>query len=205
MSRVNVLLIILGVLLLGGYAAWNNFTLSNERAAMQVRSVKTVTFPGKFALVDHNNTKVSEKTYYGRYSLVFFGYTFCPDVCPTVLQDISTVQELLGSDAEKIAPLFISVDPERDTPAVLNDYMSNFHPSIMGLSGTPEAVKAAAKSFHVYYSKELPEGSDEDDYLMSHSGRIYLMDKQSMYLHSFEYGDTPEAMAKKLTEILSGA
>lgn len=205
MSRVTVLIVILGVLLMGGYASWKNYTLSNEQASRQVRSIKKVTFPGKFSLVDHNNTNVTEMTYSDRYSLVFFGYTFCPDVCPTVLQDISTVQELLGSEADKIAPLFISVDPERDSPAVLKDYMSNFHPSIRGLSGTPEAVKAAAKSFHVFYSKELPEGSDAEDYLMSHSGRIYLMDKQSMYLDSFEYGDTPEAMVKKLKEVFNGA
>jgi cytochrome oxidase Cu insertion factor (SCO1/SenC/PrrC family) len=128
----------------------------------------------EFSLVDHTGNPVADEDFAGKWQLVFFGFTACPDVCPTTLIEVSAVLEELGDDAEQITPLFISVDPERDTPEVMAEYVANFDPRIVGLTGSPEQIKQAAQAFRAYYVK-VEQKNQPDGYTMDHSAFLYLM------------------------------
>jgi protein SCO1/2 len=145
---------------------------------------------GPFHLVDQDGKAVSDEDMKCRPFLVFFGFTHCPDVCPTTLFDMSQMLHTLGPDAGRIGVLFITVDPERDTPAVLKDYLSNFDPHLRGLTGDPAAVNAALKAFRVYAKKVPLEGGD---YTMDHTAVVYLMDKNGRFVAPFNMKRTAEA------------
>jgi protein SCO1 len=154
---------------------------------------------GPFRLEDQNGKPVTDQDMEGRPFLVFFGYTHCPDVCPTSLFDISQVLQKLGGDADRTGALFITVDPERDTPAVLKDYLSNFDPHVRGLTGDPDAVNAAIKAYRVY-AKKVP--LEHGDYTMDHTAVVYLMDKQGRFVAPFNLKQTPDAAAAELRKYL---
>jgi len=159
---------------------------------------------GSFELVDQNGRKFTEKDLRGKFSLIYFGYTFCPDVCPTELQTMTEALERLGPLAKKIRPVMISVDPERDTPEVLKEYLSNFYPGFVGLTGTPAQVKQAAEAFRVFYRKvKGVEGGAGDEYLMDHSSIVYLMDPEGRYLTHFAYGMPPDRMAEGIRKAIA--
>jgi len=165
---------------------------------------------GPFALVDHNGRNVTDKDYRGKFMLIFFGYTYCPDVCPTELGTIANALDLLGPDAAKVQPIFISVDPERDTPEVLADYVSAFHPTLVGLTGTPEQVAEAAQSYYARYNKmsSLSEGEgedvgDDDDYFVGHTSSTYLIGPKGRDLHVFNYGDSSEQIAARIQHFIN--
>ena len=126
---------------------------------------------GAFALVDGNGRQVTDQTFRGKWLMVFFGYTHCPDVCPTTLSDIAQALDQLGPLASQIQPLFVTVDPERDDPATMRDYTQAFGTRILGLTGSPAQIAAIAKAYHVYYAKH-PEGTG---YSMDHSAIVYVM------------------------------
>ena len=157
---------------------------------------------GPFTLTDQNGRKVTEKDFLGKYMLVFFGYTYCPDICPTELQVMSAALDSLGPKADTVQPVFISVDPQRDTPEILKQYVENFHPRLMGLTGTPEEIASVAKTYRVFYSRV--ENADPDAYLMDHSTIMYLMDPQGKFLKHFSYSTDAAALAKALAEAISG-
>jgi protein SCO1/2 len=167
-----------------------------------VESTGKVAIGGPFTLVDHFNKTVSETDFYGQNILVFFGYTYCPDVCPTTLTDISDALKILGSDAKYISPIFITIDPERDRPENLKEYIKHFHPNIIGMSGSVEQVKAVASAYRVFYQKSQEKGADSDDYLMNHSSIAYLMGKDGKYLDHFSYGTSAKDMAAKIKALL---
>ncbi|MFC0384727.1 SCO family protein [Muricoccus vinaceus] len=152
-----------------------------------------VSLGGPFTLVDGGGRTVTEADLRGKLSLVLFGFTFCPDVCPTELQAIAQTMDLLGAQNTQVRPVFITVDPERDTPAKMKEYVEQFHPAITGLTGTPQQVAAAARAWRVYYSKVTPPGSTE--YLMDHSAFTYLMGRDGSLRALFRPGATPEEMA----------
>jgi protein SCO1/2 len=151
---------------------------------------------GPFELVDQNGRTVTEKSWPGKYLLVYFGYTFCPDVCPTELSTMAAALDELGGDADKVQPLFITVDPERDTVPVMADYVPSFHPRLQGLTGSDAQVRGAAKAYRVYFAK----GKDEGDgaYLMDHSSFIYLIDPEGNYVTHFSPMTAPEEMARRI-------
>lgn len=151
---------------------------------------------GHFNLVDHNGNKVTDADYAGKYRLVYFGFTYCPDMCPTGLQSMSRAMDLLGDKAAKVQPLFITIDPERDTPAVMKDYVSNFHPSIIGLTGTHAEVDAAAKAYNVYYKKA--EQVDDDNYMMDHSTIIFLISPEGKFIEAFKEDVDPKLLIDAL-------
>ena len=155
---------------------------------------------GAFELVDQNGKPFTEKDLKGKYSLIYFGYTFCPDVCPTELQTMTQALEMLGPLAKKIRPIMISVDPERDTPEVLKEYLTNFYPGFVGLTGTPEQVRRAGQAYRVFYRKT--DEKSASDYLMDHSSIVYLMDPEGRYLKHFAYGTTPEKMAEGIRKAI---
>ncbi len=173
----------------------------SPQAAFNVETVGKPKIGGPFTLTDHNGRTVSDGDFRGRYMLVYFGYTFCPDVCPTALTVMSDALDLVGDKADKVAPIFITVDPERDTPEYLKAYVEHFHPRLLGLTGSPEQVAAAAKGYKVYYSK-VGDGYDDGDYSMDHSSYTYLIGPDGEYVAAFGHKTDAEDMAKKLEKFL---
>jgi protein SCO1/2 len=168
---------------------------TREREAM-AQSAPTV--GGPFTLVNQDGQTVTEADFRGRHMLVFFGYTFCPDVCPTTLQTASSALDLVEDRAAAVQPVFITVDPTRDTPAILKEYVAHFHPSLVGLGGTAEQIAAAAKAYRVYYAKDTAEGDSADDYLVAHSAITYLMDPDGKFVTHFSHQTGAEEMAATL-------
>ena len=154
---------------------------------------------GPFHLEDQNGKPFGDQDMKGRPFLVFFGFTHCPDICPTTLFDISQIMSKLGLDADRTGALFITVDPERDTPAVLKDYLSNFDPHLRGLTGDAAAVNAVLKAYRVYAKKVPLEGGD---YTMDHTAIVYLMDKDGHFVAPFNMKQPPEAAAAQLRRYL---
>jgi protein SCO1 len=159
-----------------------------------------VTIGGPFTLTQPDGTTVTEQTYRGKWLLVFFGFTSCPDTCPTVLLEIAAALEKLGPDANKLQPLFITVDPLRDTPAVMGNYTQSFDPSIVGLTGTPQQIAAVAQEYGVYYAPHK-SGLSAEDYVMDHGTYLYLMDPEGKFVRAFE-ADTP---GDRIAETVRGA
>jgi protein SCO1 len=154
---------------------------------------------GPFKLVDQNGKTISDQDFKGRPFLVFFGFTHCPDVCPTTLFEVSEVLRALGPDADRMRALFITVDPERDTPAVIKDYLSSFDPHLSGLTGDPTTIAAVAKAYRVYF-KKVP--LDQGGYTMDHTAIVYLMDKDGRFVSPFRLKRTPDAAAADLRRYL---
>ena len=154
---------------------------------------------GPFTLTDQNGRTVSDKDFSGKPFLVFFGFTHCPDVCPTTLFEISEILRTLGPDADRIHAVFITVDPERDTPAVIKDYLSSFDPHLSGLTGDPAAIAAVAKAYRVYF-KKVP--LDQGGYTMDHTAIVYLMDKNGRFVSPFNMKRTTAAAADDLRRYL---
>lgn len=156
---------------------------------------------GPFELVDHTGALRTDADYRGRLALIYFGYTHCPDVCPTDLQAMASTLDLLGDAAAAVQPLFITIDPERDTPSHLANYVPLFHPRLVGLTGEASAIRQVARAYKVYYAKViLPDSSD---YAMDHSAFIYLVDAAGRYLGFFPPGTSPERMATIIRPYLS--
>jgi len=164
----------------------------------------TVAIGGPFTLVDSKGHTVTDASLKGRYSLIFFGFTHCPDICPLTLQVITQALEAAGPAAEAVQPVFITLDPERDTPEAMAAYVGNFHPRLMALTGTPEQVREAAQSYKVYAAK-VPvkdgEGKDTGEYTVSHTGYVYLMDKAGKYLAHFDKDAKAEDIAARLRQL----
>ncbi len=146
---------------------------------------------GPFHLTDQNGKPRTDADFRGQYLLVYFGYTSCPDVCPTTLQTITNAMDKLGADAAKVTPIFITVDPERDTTDVLKAYASNFHPRLVALTGSADEIAAAAKAYRIYYAK-VGEGTN---YSMDHSSIVYLMGPDGKYLGHFGMDATADDIA----------
>ncbi|MBW7974604.1 SCO family protein [Bradyrhizobium sp. BR 10289] len=154
---------------------------------------------GPFQLTDQHGAAVTDKNLKGKPTLIFFGYTHCPDVCPTSLFEISEVLRAMGKDADKVNAVFISVDPERDTPAVMKDYLASFDPHLEGLSGDPAETAKVITSYRVY-AKKVP--TKDGDYTMDHTALIYLMDRDGRFVSPFNLKRTPEEAAADLKKYL---
>ena len=154
---------------------------------------------GKFSLVDQNGKAFTDADLKGKWQLVFFGYTHCPDVCPTALNDLSLALDQLGAKKQDVGIVFISVDPDRDTPAVLKSYVESFGGPIEALTGTPDEVAQAAKDYRVYYAKH-PRA--DGGYDMDHSALIYVMDPEGRFTATFTPDDTSDTMTARLQKLL---
>lgn len=152
---------------------------------------------GPFQLTDQAGKTRSEGDFRGKLLLVYFGFTFCPDICPTDLQAIGLAMDQLGAAADGVQPLFITLDPERDTVAHLAQYVSLFHPRLIGLTGSAHAVNAAAEAYRVYY-KRVAFQKNEADYTIDHSAFVYLMDRDGKYLGFFPPGTPAERMVEMI-------
>ena len=154
---------------------------------------------GPFKLIDQDGKAITDQDMKDEPLLVFFGYTHCPDVCPTTLFEMSEVLRAMGPDAARVHALYITVDPERDTPPVMKDYLSSFDPNLRGATGDAKAIDAAEKAYHVY-AKKVPTGNG--DYSMDHTALVYLMDKQGRFVAPFNLKRRPEDSAADLKKYL---
>ncbi|NIY74915.1 SCO family protein [Thalassospira sp. HF15] len=195
----KTLLAILGIALVLGIG----LTYRLMMMGTETNSSGAASIGGPFELVNQDGETVTQDDFKGKYMLAYFGYTFCPDVCPTELQVMGTAMDMMPKDvADDITPVFFTVDPERDTVEAVAEYVPYFHDRMVGLTGTVEQTTAAAKAYRVYYAKSIPEGQpeDTDTYLMDHSSFVYLMDRDGQFVRHFNYGTSPEDMAKGVTE-----
>ncbi|OSQ45925.1 MULTISPECIES: SCO family protein [unclassified Thalassospira] len=201
-----IIIAIIVVLTFGfGFRLYNMGRDTQAGNGGQTSSSGVASIGGPFNLIDQNGKARTEQDFRGEYMLVYFGYTYCPDVCPTELQAMSNAMDILPADvAKKVQPIFISVDPERDTVAAMADYVPHFHPRLIGLTGSLEQTSAAAKAYRVYYSKAFEEGEpkDSDTYLVDHSSFIYLMGPNGAYVRHFNYGETPEKIAEGIEKVV---
>ena len=173
------------------------FIISGKVSAPVAQQIATI--GGPFTLTDQNGRTVSDGDLKGRPFLVFFGFTHCPDVCPTTLFEISEILRALGPDADRVRALLITVDPERDTPDVIKDYLSSFDPHLSGLTGDAAAIAAVAKAYRVYF-KKVP--LEQGGYTMDHTAIVYLMDKDGRFVSPFNLKRTIAAAAADLRRYL---
>ncbi len=158
-------------------------------------------FDAVFELTDHRGEIRTQEDFAGRWMLVFFGFANCPDVCPTTLAEVAAVMDGLGPNAERVQPLFISIDPARDTPEELANFVPGFDAGIVGLTGTPGQIERTAANFHIFYEK-IEEAEAPDGYTMGHSSQLFLFDRQARYAMSWSYGTPAEAILADLKERL---
>jgi protein SCO1/2 len=184
------LLVAVILLATGGYL----FLSGSQPAALTVG--------GPFSLIDGDGKPVTDQTWRGKYMLVYFGYTYCPDVCPTTLTNVAAALDKLGPKADQLQPLFITVDPQRDTPAVVKQYAAAFSPRLIGLTGSPAQIAAAAKEYRVYYAKHQT-GPGPEDYSMDHSSVLYLMGPDGRFIAPVRADEDGPEIAATLTKLMS--
>ena len=196
-SRPALPLVFAGVaaLLIAGAAA-----LFVTGGRPQQPAAQTASIGGPFTLTSGDDKTVTAADFHGKFLLVYFGYTFCPDVCPTTLNDVAQALDKLGAKADRVQPLFITVDPTRDTPAVIKQYTAAFGPRLEGLTGTPDQIAAVAKEYHVYYAPHRT-GPNPDDYTMDHSSVLYVMDPNGKFVGIIRADEGPEAIVRDLTKL----
>src|SRR5712691_9672112 len=197
-ARATRILLVLSAFLAGLVLCFGVILLVAGRGGSPIAQT-TAAIGGPFRLVDQDGRPVSDQDLKGHPFLVFFGFTHCPDVCPTTLFEISEVLRNLGPDADHTAALFVSVDPERDTPEAMRDYLASFDPHIRGLTGDATALAAVAKAYRVYYKKVPLEGGD---YTMDHTAIVYLMDKEGRFVSPFNMKRSAEVAAADLRKHL---
>ena len=156
----------------------------------------------RYLLVDHNGRTVSNQDFRGRFQLITFGYTYCPDVCPTTLSEMAAVMKELGEAAKQLQPIFITVDPERDTQAVLKTYTQFFDPRILGLTGSPEFVRRTADNYKVRFEKVQEAGAPADRYAMDHSAGMYLLGPDGRFLAKFPYAMPVQELTRRIRDYL---
>ena len=184
---------------LGGAAA----LIVTSSGGPKIETTGTALIGGPFTLVDQNGKTVTDRDFRGKYMLIFFGFTHCPDICPAELQVMSAALDALGSKSDEVVPIFVTLDPERDTPEAVGAYVKNFGKNFVGLTGSPMAIANAAKAYRVTYSKFEYKGKDENyGYNIDHSALVYLMDKDGKYLTNFTYGTPAEKMTETMRSYL---
>lgn len=199
MSRPRLITALIAILILLVGAV---IYVYNDKPQQFEQATTATLIGGDFALIDHNGKAITQDDYKGKKTLVFFGFTNCPAVCPTELFNIASAFDELGAEATKnLQVLFISIDPEQDTPEMMKEYVGAFHDDFMGLTGSVEQVASAAKAFRVYYAK-IPEEDSETGYTMDHSAYTYLMDENNQYLTHLPPNSEIEDMVVKIKEFL---
>lgn len=201
MNLKLVLRLVLAVLVIGGLTFLAVQIGARRPASAPAVASGPQTGPGgPFTLVDSAGKPFTQDDLKGRWNIIFFGFTFCPDVCPTTLDTLGRTLDLLGADRDKVRIVFISLDPERDTPAKMAAYLDNpaFPRGVVGLTGTPEQVAATAKAYKVYYEKE----GEGDAYLINHSSISYLMDPSGRFARVLPYGMSPEDLATQVRDAM---
>jgi protein SCO1/2 len=197
-QRASRLILVLGAFA-AGLALCFGVILLATGSRTATSGLQAIAIGGSFHLVDQDGKAITDQDLKGKPFLVFFGFTHCPDVCPTTLFDVSEVMRNLGHDADRTAALFITVDPARDTPDMLKDYLGSFDPHVRGLTGDAAMLAAVAKAYRVYYKKVPLDGGD---YTMDHTAIVYLMDKDGRFVSPFNLKRKPEVAAADLRKYM---
>jgi len=193
--------LIVWIMLFIGAALWLGFYISHKmEVSLKTEETGNALIGGHFSLRDVNGNTVASERFLGRYMLVYFGYSFCPDICPTGLENMTEAMNILGDDGKKVQPIFITVDPKRDTESQLAVFMESFHPSFIALTGSESSVKQAMQAYRVYASPVKDKGSAE--YLVDHSSIVYLMGPDGKFITHFTHQTPGSEMAFKIREIL---
>jgi len=198
---VRLLAVIVAGFLIGALGGAALLVLSQGGQGPAVQTSGKALIGGPFTLVGRDGKPVTDQAFRGKYMLVFFGFTHCPDICPAELQVMAAALDELGPKANEIIPIFITLDPERDTPMVVSDYVTNFSPRFVGLTGSSEQIAAAAKAYRVAYSK-FQQDKSSSDYSIDHSALVYLMGKDGEYITHFAYGTPVSQMTETLRRYL---
>ena len=199
--RGRFLTVIVAGFLIGALAGAAALIVTRAPTGPEVATTGTALIGGPFTLVGRDGKTVTDRAFRGKYMLVFFGFTHCPDICPAELQVIAQGLDKLGDKGKKVVPVFITLDPERDTPQAMAEYVKSFGPNFVGLTGSPEAIAAVAKAYRVAYARvENKESAGE--YSVDHSALVYLMDPEGRYVTHFSYGTGADELAEKLNKIL---
>ncbi len=193
----------LGLFLLAAFAVGGAVSLAlNQGSRLPApQTTGEALVGGPFSLTNHEGDSVTEQDFRGRLMLVFFGFTFCPDICPTELQTISRAIDELGPEAEEVTPVFITIDPARDTPQRMAEYVAHFGPRFVGLTGSESEVRDAARAYRVYFAKVADEDAAEN-YLMDHSAFTYLMDRDGKYVTHFPFRTPASVIASRVRQQL---
>ena len=199
--RARLIAFIVAGFLIGALAGAAVLLITTPQGGQPVQSSGTALIGGAFSLVGEDGKTVTDRDFRGRYMLVFFGFTHCPDICPAELQVIAQALEQLGDKAKTVVPIFITLDPERDTPEAMANYVKSFGPNFVGLTGSSEAIAAAAKAYRVVYA-HIENKDSPGDYSVDHSALVYLMDPEGRYVTHFSYGLSADQMAEKLEKSL---
>jgi protein SCO1/2 len=199
-SLRRALAAVLGVLLLSALAATAD---EQPSAAKLMDDLMWERGPigGPFALIDHTGKPRTDADFRGKLMIIYFGYSYCPDICPTDLMSIATAVDLLGPAGDAVQPIFITVDPGRDTVEHLAEYVAAFHPRLIGLTGAPDEIRKVATAYKTYYAKV--ETADHKDYVVDHTAFIYLVGRQGEYLGFLPPSTTPERLAEVIRQKLS--
>lgn len=199
--------IICGVLTLclAAFVGYNHFVTHKGQTDIALiqdyQAQGNVELGGPFVLTDHKGNKRSDKDFHGKFVMIYFGYRYCPDICPTALTTMTEALDMLGPKAKHVQPVFITVDPKRDTIEELNEYVDNFHPSLVALTGSEEEIEKAKKSFRVFAVKS-DEVQSETDYLIDHSSIIYVLDRQGKFVAHFNHVTPPEDIVSAMRKVL---
>ena len=199
--RARLIAFVIAGFLIGALAGAAVLLVTTPRAGQPVKSSGTALIGGPFSLVGADGKPVTDRDFRGRYMLIFFGFTHCPDICPAELQVIAQALDQLGDKAKTVVPIFITLDPERDTPEAMANYVKSFGGNFVGLTGPPEAIAAAAKAYRVSFAK-VENKDSPGDYSVDHSALVYLMDPEGRYVTHFSYGLSADQMAEKLGKFL---
>ncbi len=200
-DRALIAFAVFGFVAAGSFLGWKIATGSGP----EQRAIAGTESTTPFSLTDHNGRTITAESFTDKYALVSFGYTFCPDVCPTTLNTLSVALDILGDRAGEFVTAFITIDPQRDTVEALNAYVANFNPHILGLTGAPEHIRTLAKAYRVYYARAPGGEPDDPDYLMEHSAGIYLIGPDGSIVQTFPHSASPEDIAAAVKAALPAA
>ena len=202
-NTLKLLLYVMAGLIVGGTTALAIFPEARARLmpAAGVKVVGQALIGGPFTLTDHTGKRVTDQDFRGRTTLVLFGFTFCPDICPSALQVMSAALDRLGPKADRFVPILVTVDPERDTPMQLASYVQSFHPRLVGLTGTPAEIDAVVKAYRVYVRK-VADPKSTAGYSIDHTSLIYVMGPDGAYVTHFAHTTNADAMAERLAKLL---
>ena len=197
----------IALFLLGGISAMSLFAsqsqVASEKQTQQGQMQALI--GGPFEMVDHNGKPVTDKSYLGQYIFVYFGFTYCPDICPTELQVMTEALNMMDKkQADQVKILLVSIDPERDTPKQLASYVRNFHKNTIGLTGSKAQVKQMAKAYRAYY-KKVEDKENPDGYTMDHSSIVYVMGPDGKYLSHFSYGTRAKVISDKMKSLMKNS
>lgn len=197
LARAVLIACLLVVAVLLGVVGWRLLERGSEEGAGGVAAIG-----GPFSLVDQNGVRRTDADFRGQIMLVFFGFTHCPDICPTGLQTVTDALDALGADAAKVTPVFVTVDPARDSVEQMKAYAANFHPRLVALTGSEAEVAEAARAYRIYYAQVKADDAAPGEYTMDHSALIYVMGPDGAYLTHFTPEDTAETIVAKLRAYL---